>query len=105
MLDARWATTARASLATTLELMAGLVSCRALMAELVWDGKYDKDGRRAAPLRVALPFQTIETVNESVQERQRSPDAFSLLPGRHAHRSIVERSTGPDRPARELEPI
>jgi DNA modification methylase len=46
------------------------------MAELVWDGKYDTEGRRAAPLRVALPFQTVETVNESAQERQRSLDLF-----------------------------
>jgi hypothetical protein len=38
--------------------------------ELIWEGKYDKDGRRSTPLRVALPFQTVETVNESVQERQ-----------------------------------
>ena len=54
---------------------------RPARAELVWDGKYDADGRRVAPLRVALPFQTIETVNESVQERQRgflfeSPAAY-----------------------------
>jgi hypothetical protein len=27
-------------------------------------------GRRVAPLRVALPFQTVETVNESAQDRQ-----------------------------------
>jgi len=40
--------------------------------ELIWDGKYDAAGRRVAPLRVALPFQTVETVNESAQERQRS---------------------------------
>jgi len=40
--------------------------------ELIWDGKYDADGKRVAPLRVALPFQTVETVNESVQERQLS---------------------------------
>ena len=46
------------------------------MPELVWDGKYDKDGRRTASLRVALPFQTVETVNESAQERQRSLDLF-----------------------------
>jgi DNA modification methylase len=38
----------------------------------MWDGKYDGSGRRVAPLRVALPFQTVETVNESAQERQRS---------------------------------
>jgi adenine-specific DNA-methyltransferase len=42
------------------------------MPELIWDGKYDAAGRRIAPLRVALPFQTVETVNESAQERQRS---------------------------------
>jgi adenine-specific DNA-methyltransferase len=51
---------------------------RPVRAELVWDGKYDADGRRAAPLRVALPFQTVETVNESAQDRQR---AFSFGPG------------------------
>jgi hypothetical protein len=41
-------------------------------AELVWDGKYDDAGRRVAPLRVALPFQAVETINESAQDRQRS---------------------------------
>ena len=44
---------------------------------MIWEGKYDKDGRRVAPLRVALPFQTIETVNESTQQRQRMLDLFS----------------------------
>lgn len=38
----------------------------------MWDGKYDANGRRVVPPKVALPFQTVETVNESVQERQRS---------------------------------
>ena len=47
------------------------------MVELIWDGKYDKNGKRAAPLRVDLPFQTVETVNESAQQRQRSLDLFS----------------------------
>ncbi len=42
------------------------------MPELIWDGKYDKDGRKVAPLKVALPFQTVETVNESAQQRQLS---------------------------------
>jgi adenine-specific DNA-methyltransferase len=45
---------------------------RPTRAELIWDGKYDAAGRRVAPLRVALPFQTVETVNESAQDRQRS---------------------------------
>lgn len=47
------------------------------MPELRWEGKYDKDGRRIAPVRVPLPFQTVETVNESAQERQRTLDLFS----------------------------
>ena len=47
------------------------------MTELIWDGKYDADGRRVAPLRVALPFQTVETVNESARQRQRALDLFS----------------------------
>jgi len=47
------------------------------VVELVWDGKYDKDGKRVAPLRVALPFQTVETVNESAQQRQRTLDLFA----------------------------
>jgi adenine-specific DNA-methyltransferase len=47
------------------------------MTELVWDGKYDKDGRRIAPVRIPLPFQTIETVNESAQVRAHQLDLFS----------------------------
>ena len=46
------------------------------MVELIWDGKY-KDGKRVQPVRVALPFQTIETINESAQERQKMLDFFS----------------------------
>jgi adenine-specific DNA-methyltransferase len=42
------------------------------MAELIWDGKYDEHGNKRAPVRIELPFQTVETVNESVQERQRT---------------------------------
>ena len=47
------------------------------MPELIWDGKYDAAGKRTAPLRVALPFQTVETVNETAQERQRTLDFFA----------------------------
>lgn len=47
------------------------------MTELIWEGKYDQDGRRVAPLRVSLPFQTIESVNESAQLRQRMLDLFN----------------------------
>src|SRR5580704_4602503 len=51
---------------------------RPTRAELIWEGKYDADGRRVAPPRVALPFQTVETVNESAQDRQRG---FLFGPG------------------------
>jgi hypothetical protein len=40
--------------------------------ELIWDGKYDATGKRVAPLRAALPFQTVETVNESAQDRAKN---------------------------------
>ncbi len=47
------------------------------MVELTWQGKYDADGKRTAPLRIQLPFQTVETVNESAQQRQMALDMFS----------------------------
>jgi len=47
------------------------------MTELIWQGKYDENGKRTAPLRVSLPFQTVETINESTMERQRMLDLFS----------------------------
>jgi adenine-specific DNA-methyltransferase len=47
------------------------------MAELTWDGKYDEHGKKRAPVRIELPFQTVETVNESVQERQRTLELSS----------------------------
>lgn len=50
------------------------------MTELVWEGKY-VEGKRTGPVRIALPLQTIETVNETAQERQRSLDFFSI--GQH----------------------
>jgi adenine-specific DNA-methyltransferase len=46
------------------------------LVELVWDRKYDKSGVKSAPLQLALPFQTIETLNESSQQRQKSIDSF-----------------------------
>jgi adenine-specific DNA-methyltransferase len=47
------------------------------MAELIWDGKYDAHGNKRAPVRIELPFQTVETVNESAQERQRTLELSS----------------------------
>lgn len=48
------------------------------MVELTWDGKYDAGGKRSAPLRLKLPFQTVETVNESAQQRQLALDLFNI---------------------------
>jgi adenine-specific DNA-methyltransferase len=38
--------------------------------ELVWPGKYNEDGTRKEVQRVSLPFQVIETVNESRATRE-----------------------------------
>ncbi|MGB2678043.1 MAG: site-specific DNA-methyltransferase [Candidatus Acidiferrum sp.] len=46
------------------------------MTELIWDGKY-KDEKKQGPVRIALPFQTIETVNESAQDRRRNLELFA----------------------------
>jgi DNA modification methylase len=46
------------------------------MTELIWDGKY-KDDKKQGPVRIALPFQTIETVNESTQDRRRNLELFA----------------------------
>ena len=38
--------------------------------ELVWPGKYNEDGTRREVERVNLPFQVIETINESRATRE-----------------------------------
>ena len=54
--------------------------------ELVWPGKYDDDGNRKVPPRVSLPFQVIETVNESratrVAAKTRQPSLFDVWEGK-----------------------
>lgn len=46
------------------------------MTELTWEGKY-KEGKKVGPVRIQLPFQTVETVNETAQERQMMLDLFT----------------------------
>jgi adenine-specific DNA-methyltransferase len=46
------------------------------MVELIWDGKY-VNGKKSAPVRLALPFQDVETVNESTNERQLMLDLWA----------------------------
>ena len=38
--------------------------------ELVWPGKYNEDGTRKEIPRVNLPFQVIESINESRATRE-----------------------------------
>ncbi|MHB8836824.1 MAG: hypothetical protein ACYC9Y_14130 [Candidatus Methylomirabilia bacterium] len=49
--------------------------------ELVWPGKYNEDGTRREVPRVSLPFQVIETVNESraTREAAKAPEQKSLF--------------------------
>jgi len=46
------------------------------MTELIWEGKYT-NGKKNSPIRIALPFQTIETVNESAEDRKRNLELFT----------------------------
>src|SRR3989442_9368472 len=49
--------------------------------ELVWPGKYNEDGTRREVPRVSLPFQVIETINESraTREADKLPRQQSLF--------------------------
>src|SRR2546430_5283806 len=49
--------------------------------ELVWPGKYNEDGTLKVTPRVSLPFQVIETINESqaTRETKKSPLQASLF--------------------------
>lgn len=44
--------------------------------ELLWEGKYDEKGDLKLPERVSLPFQVIETVNESKADREKAQLSF-----------------------------
>ena len=46
------------------------------LVEIVWKGKYDDAGRKVPPTKIQLPLQTIETVNESTQDRQKRLESF-----------------------------
>src|SRR5690349_4178868 len=49
--------------------------------ELVWPGKYNEDGTRKEVPKARLPFQVIETINESRATREASkiPQNLSLF--------------------------
>ncbi|MCS7056189.1 MAG: site-specific DNA-methyltransferase, partial [Thermoflexales bacterium] len=56
--------------------------------ELVWPGKYNEDGTLKEVPRVSLPFQVIETINESRatrearKEREKRPTLFDIYEGK-----------------------
>ncbi|MBM3853464.1 MAG: PD-(D/E)XK nuclease family protein [Verrucomicrobia bacterium] len=56
------------SAAAAKEAAGGMM--RVTKTELVWPGKYNDDGTRREVPRVSLPFQVIETVNESRATRE-----------------------------------
>jgi hypothetical protein len=47
--------------------------------ELVWEGKYNDEGNLRPIERVPLPFQVIETINQSRATREQTP-MFAGLP-------------------------
>jgi hypothetical protein len=47
--------------------------------ELILEGKYDTDGKRVAPLRVELPFQTVEMVRNPADTTKAISDAVRAL--------------------------
>jgi hypothetical protein len=54
--------------------------------ELIWPGKYNEDGSLKEVPRVNLPFQVIETVNQSRASREaiktKGPTLFDLYDGK-----------------------
>jgi DNA modification methylase len=54
---------------------------RVTKTELVWPGKYNDDGMLREVPRVSLPFQVIETINESraTREARKKPQNLSLF--------------------------
>lgn len=46
------------------------------MTELIWEGKYDANGKKTAPFRYPLPFQDVETVNEPQSVRAYNLNLF-----------------------------
>lgn len=40
--------------------------------ELVWAGKYDEKGQPKPVERIILPFQVVETINESKADREKA---------------------------------
>lgn len=58
--------------------------------ELVWVGKYDEEGNLRPVERTILPFQVVETVNESKADREKAQrDLFTLMPRDNTWRNML----------------
>jgi len=58
--------------------------------ELVWVGKYDDEGNLRPAERTILPFQVVETVNESKADREKiRRDLWTLMPRDEAWRNML----------------
>jgi adenine-specific DNA-methyltransferase len=58
--------------------------------ELVWAGKYDEQGNLRPVERTILPFQVVETVNESKADREKAQrDLFTLMPRDDTWRNML----------------
>ncbi|HXF05943.1 MAG TPA: DNA methyltransferase [Blastocatellia bacterium] len=58
--------------------------------ELVWVGKYDEKGQLRPVERTILPFQVVETVNESQADREKAQrDLFTLMPRDDTWRNML----------------
>jgi adenine-specific DNA-methyltransferase len=58
--------------------------------ELVWVGKYDDEGNLRPVERTILPFQVVETVNESKADREKAQrDLFTLMPRDDTWRNML----------------
>ncbi len=62
--------------------------------ELVWPGKYDDNGTRKEVPRVNLPFQVIETINESRATREANKFQPSLSISTKALKAVPSRRAG-----------
>ncbi|MBC7233981.1 MAG: DUF559 domain-containing protein [Chloroflexi bacterium] len=58
--------------------------------ELVWVGKYDEEGNLRPVERTILPFQVVETINESKADRERiQRDLWTLMPRDDTWRNML----------------
>ncbi len=69
---------------------------RVTRTELVWPGKYNEDGTLKEVPRVSLPFQVIETVNETraTREAKKAASSKGFSMSMTARRATASRRAG-----------